>query len=789
MSMTIAVVAPSPVPFMVGGAEKLWWGLQEYINKNTQQHCELIKVSSPEQNFKDLIASYHRFYTLDVSHFDLVLSTKYPAWMVQHPNHHVYMQHTLRGLYELYYGPVQLPGKCPSYAGVKKILNCISDNNRDIERLLDLSLELAEDSSAPGEALDFPGPLLVRIIHALDHWGLERVRKISAISKTVKSRIQYFPDNAQVEVIYHPSNLEGFRDTGREYLLTASRLVSPKRVDMILRAYLDSGVDIPLKIAGQGPELSALKTMASGNPNVEFTGFVSDRELAALYAGALAVIFIPENEDFGLITLEAMLSAKPVITFTDSGGPTELVEHEKTGWICSPDVGNLTGLLKKVVSDPVRVMEMGALAREKVAGITWENLAYSLFGPEFSSGDISFGAPVRSKRPKLTVLSTFAVYPPKGGGQVRIYNLYRELATRFDVRLLCLTGPLDCPGAIRLASGFEEIKIPVSPEFQQEAVSLSEDIGIPATDLAVMLFPELLEDFAGAVEQAAADSDLIIVSHPYTLPLVRKCTMGRLVHEAHNVEYDLKKSVLRQSPRGKDVLNLVCAIEEEACKSALCTMACSAQDLLRLQELYGLDPARAIVVPNGVDPDACAFVSPVDRAGYKAKLGLENSHLALFLGSYHYPNIEAVKFILEIAYDLPQYCFIIIGSVGNYFMNKTFPKNIGFTGEIGEKEKALYLACADVALNPMLSGSGTNLKMFEYIASGLPVISTHFGARGLDNQELPVIKVSEDRFGNALSELAMNPERVYKGRKIIEKSYSWHSIAGAVARHFYEQGF
>jgi glycosyltransferase involved in cell wall biosynthesis len=789
MSMTIAVVAPSPVPFMVGGAEKLWWGLQEYINKNTNQHCELIKVSTPENNFKDLIASYHRFYTLDVSHFDLVLSTKYPAWMVQHPNHHVFMQHTLRGLYELYRGPMELPGKSGGYPRVKKILDCITDNNRDIDRLLDLSLGLAEDSSAPLEIMDFPGPLLVRIIYALDHWALERVQKISAISRTVKNRVRYFPDNAQVEVVYHPSNLEGFRDTGRDYLLTASRLVSPKRVDMILRAYLDSGVDIPLKIAGQGPELPALKKMASGRRNVEFTGFVSDRELVSLYAGALAVIFIPENEDFGLITLEAMLSAKPVITFTDSGGPTELVEHEKTGWICSPGIDNLARLLIEAASDPVRAMEMGRLAREKVAGITWENLAGSLFGPEFSSGKVSSKATARTKRPRITVLSTFTVYPPKGGGRLRIYNLYRELAARFDVRLLCLTGPMDCPGSTRLASGLEEIRVPVSPGFQQESVSLEEALGLSATDLAAMLFPGLLEDFARVAEQSAADSDLVVVSHPYTLPLVRECARGKLVHEAHNVEYDLKKSALSQTSRGKEVLNRVRAIEEEACQSALCTMACSAQDLLRLQELYGLDPIRGLVAPNGVDPEACTFVSPEDRAGYKARLGLGNVRLAVFLGSYHGPNIEAVKFILEFASELPQYRFIIIGSVGNDFINKPCPENVGFTGEIGEKEKALYLACADVALNPMLSGSGTNLKMFEYIASGLPVISTHFGARGLDNRELPVIKVAKGNLGNALSELEMDSERIYEGRKIIEKSHSWHFIADGLARRFDELVF
>ena len=71
---------------------------------------------------------------------------------------------------------------------------------------------------------------------------------------------------------------------------------------------------------------SALRELAAGDPRIRFTGFLNDAELAEAYAGARAVLFAPTDEDYGYITLEAMLSAKPVVTTTDSGGPTELVE-------------------------------------------------------------------------------------------------------------------------------------------------------------------------------------------------------------------------------------------------------------------------------------------------------------------------------------------------------------------------------------------------------------------------------------------------------------------------------
>lgn len=100
--MKIAIVAPSPVPFTIGGAELLFSGMQDAINSYTSHQCELIKLTTKENTFWDLIESYYKFYQLDLSHFDMVISTKYPSWMIRHHNHIVYMLHPLRGLYDTY---------------------------------------------------------------------------------------------------------------------------------------------------------------------------------------------------------------------------------------------------------------------------------------------------------------------------------------------------------------------------------------------------------------------------------------------------------------------------------------------------------------------------------------------------------------------------------------------------------------------------------------------------------------------------------------------------------------
>src|SRR5690606_4171723 len=103
-SMKIALVTPFATPLALGGAENLWWGLQNHFNTQTEHQCDIVSVLSPEGNFWDLMGSYETFSTLDLSSYDCVISGKYPGWMVNHPNHICYMLHRPRGLYDTYAG-------------------------------------------------------------------------------------------------------------------------------------------------------------------------------------------------------------------------------------------------------------------------------------------------------------------------------------------------------------------------------------------------------------------------------------------------------------------------------------------------------------------------------------------------------------------------------------------------------------------------------------------------------------------------------------------------------------
>lgn len=367
--MDIAIVAPAPVPYVIGGAENLWRGLQDFVNEETAHQAEIFKLPSREHSFWELIATYRRFAELDLAGFDLVVSTKYPAWMVRHDRHVAYVQHKLRGLYDTYHF-TQLPERPGGPADLLAFMEANAGRRGALPEFF------ARMESLRGSVDDrFPGPLIRAIVHWLDAIGMAGVTRFGAISQTVRGRDGYFPAGADVFVVHHPTGMRGLgegRDRG--YLFTASRLDNSKRVDLIVQAVAGTGVE--LVIAGTGPDEQKLRDAAG--PNVRFTGRVPERELAALYRDARAVAFVPYEEDYGLITLEAMLCGKPVITVHDGGGTTELVQDAVNGRVVDASPEALREAILALWSDRRGRRRMGRAALERASAVRWDTLLAEL---------------------------------------------------------------------------------------------------------------------------------------------------------------------------------------------------------------------------------------------------------------------------------------------------------------------------------------------------------------------------------------------------------------------------
>jgi len=149
-----------------------------------------------------------------------------------------------------------------------------------------------------------------------------------AISKTVQSRIKNYY-HQKSDLVYPPVDIKKFvirnskSETSKNFFLVVSRLVKYKKVDLVIEAFNDLGWN--LKIIGTGREIKKLKSQAKSN--IEFLGELTDKQLLSYYQNCKAVIF-PQEEDFGLVPLEAQACGKPVIAYAKGGARETIIEGE-----------------------------------------------------------------------------------------------------------------------------------------------------------------------------------------------------------------------------------------------------------------------------------------------------------------------------------------------------------------------------------------------------------------------------------------------------------------------------
>lgn len=206
------------------------------------------------------------------------------------------------------------------------------------------------------------GKPLINFFKKWDLIAAQRPDYYIAICKNVVGRIKRYYGR-ESEMIYPPVDINKFkmqnvkckmtpqnsrftRITGqanqnaRRYFLIVSRLVAYKKVDLAIKAFNNLGWN--LKIVGLGREMGRLKKMAK--KNIEFLGELTDNELLGYYQNCQALIF-PQEEDFGITSLEVQACGKPVMAYK-GGGARETVIEGITGEFFYPQTPEA---LKKVL--------------------------------------------------------------------------------------------------------------------------------------------------------------------------------------------------------------------------------------------------------------------------------------------------------------------------------------------------------------------------------------------------------------------------------------------------------
>jgi glycosyltransferase involved in cell wall biosynthesis len=189
--------------------------------------------------------------------------------------------------------------------------------------------------------------LPINYLRRWDRVAAQRPDEYIAISRTVQERIKKYYGR-ESKIIYPGVDLKKFQisnlksQSENQYFLIASRLVEYKKIDLVVKAFNELGWE--LKVVGTGREMVRLKRMAG--ENIHFLEHLTDRALLDYYQNCQAVIF-PQEEDFGIVPLEAQACGKPVIAYR-SGGATETIIKGKTGLFFYPQkVEGLVRTLKQ----------------------------------------------------------------------------------------------------------------------------------------------------------------------------------------------------------------------------------------------------------------------------------------------------------------------------------------------------------------------------------------------------------------------------------------------------------
>ncbi|MGB8644561.1 MAG: glycosyltransferase family 4 protein [Anaerolineae bacterium] len=331
------LVCNAQVPFVRGGAEEHAEGLVAALRERGHR-ADLVRLPFDWYPPREVLKSALAWRLLDLTEsngtrVDRIITMKFPSYAAQHPHKVVWLIHQFRQAYDWHGTPFG------SFTGGE-------DDRRVRAQLIDL------DRRALGEA-----------------------QGLFTTSRNNAGRLQRYV-GLTAEQLYAPPRLAGrlrSLEPG-DYILSVGRLDQAKRVDLVLRAL----PEVPLArlvVVGDGPERNNLVKLAHTlgvETRVTLCDRVDDETVIDLYARARAVFYGPIDEDYGLVTVEAYLSERPVITTNDAGGVLEFVAHEQTGLVCNPVPAEIAGAIHRIYADASRAREWGRAGQRLVAGITWD---------------------------------------------------------------------------------------------------------------------------------------------------------------------------------------------------------------------------------------------------------------------------------------------------------------------------------------------------------------------------------------------------------------------------------
>ena len=365
------------------------------------------------------------------------------------------------------------------------------------------------------------------------------------------------------------------------------------------------------------------------------------------------------------------------------------------------------------------------------------------------------------------------MYPPKNGAEVRLWKTAQKLSTLGD---LWVAAP---PGDERLDGDMEPIDV-TSPLFNYQPVWDELWTGLFAVSPRHPLRRPLANAMVDPVAETGVSFDVVACEFPQVTDAATRLARShdaKLLLNKHNADYEILDGYLRERSVPAIVRRRLVrhfrAFEANAIDAADVTVFQSEEDRKRFDVGSATD---AFVIPNGCDyqrinrggdPEAAARECGIPGEGFTC----------VFLGSYDYaPNRGAARLIIDdVAPAMPDVDFLLLGRNPP----SVSADNVYAPGYVDDLAGALRLA--DAALCPLTTGSGTKLKMLDYFAAELPVVSTTVGTQGLAVESGQEVLVCDDvdGFVSEIDRLRASPElrrRLGESGRQIAADHSWESL-------------
>ena len=346
MAIHTVLVCETQIPFVTRGAESRARSLVDQLRTRGYE-VDLISLPFKWYPKEEVLTHAAAWRLLDLSGsngrpIDLLIGTTFPTYFARHPRKVAWLIHQYRAADDL----------------------CGTEYS-DVDHL------------------DFDVGIRTKLVE-LDRQMLEECRHRFTVAETTTRRLERF-NGVRADPLYYPPRLAGRLRAGPygNYVLTVGRLESITRVDLLLKAMPDVDPLLRLLVVGEGTQRERFEALAEEcdlSGRVEFVGRVSDETLLELYAGALAAILVPYDEDYGLVTLEAFLARKPVVTASDSEGTLEFVEDGVNGVVCAPEPDAVADALNRLVVDRGLAASLGEAGYERARNITWDAVIETLVG-------------------------------------------------------------------------------------------------------------------------------------------------------------------------------------------------------------------------------------------------------------------------------------------------------------------------------------------------------------------------------------------------------------------------